>query len=100
MVELSNDVDKDAYTGLAKFIKAYKLFYLSLEVGDIPYKEALQGEEGNLTPVYDTQKEVLLQVLEDLDSAYEHFSAAKSFEGDPIFDGDPESWKKTVTAFS
>lgn len=99
MVELSNDVDKDAYTGLAKFIKAYKLFYLSLEVGDIPYKEALQGEEGNLTPVYDTQKEVLLQVLEDLDSAYEHFSAAKSFEGDPIFDGDPESWKKTVTAF-
>ncbi|MDR0429967.1 MAG: SusD/RagB family nutrient-binding outer membrane lipoprotein [Tannerellaceae bacterium] len=99
MVELASDLDKEAYSGLAKFIKAYKLFYLSLEVGDIPYKEALQGEEGNLTPIYDTQKEVMLQILEDLDAAYIHFSAANSFAGDPIFNGNPEKWKKTVTAF-
>lgn len=99
MVELAPEVDKEAYIGLAKFIKAYKLFYLSLEVGDIPYKDALQGENGNLTPVYDTQKEVMLQILQDLDAAYTHFSAAKKFAGDPIFNGNPEKWCKTVTAF-
>lgn len=99
MVEQATDQEKEAYTGLAKFIKAYKLFYHSLEVGDIPYKDILHGEEGNLTPVYDTQKEVMLQILQDLDQAYTHFSTGGSFNGDPIHEGDPEKWKKTVSAF-
>lgn len=99
MVEQASEDEKDAYQGLAYFMKAYKLFYFSLEVGDIPYTEALQGESDNIKPKYDTQKEVMLSILDDLDKAYESFSVASNFSGDPILKGNTEKWKKTVTAF-
>ena len=99
MVEQASDDQKDAYQGLAYFMKAYKLFYFSLEVGDIPYSEALQGEVDNIKPKYDTQKEVMLSILDDLDKAYESFSLANNFEGDPILKGNTDKWKKTITAF-
>lgn len=99
MVEQATEDEKDAYQGLAYFMKAYKLFYYSLEVGDIPYSEALQGEANNIKPKYDTQKEVMLSILNDLDKAYESFSLASNFAGDPILKGDVSKWKKTVTAF-
>lgn len=98
MVHAADDSYKSAYEGLAKFMKAYKLFYKSLEVGDIPYSEALKGEEGIQKPKYDTQKEVMRQILEDLESAYSLFEAGRDFDGDPIFDGNIENWKKTVVA--
>ncbi|MDR3269272.1 MAG: SusD/RagB family nutrient-binding outer membrane lipoprotein, partial [Tannerella sp.] len=99
MVELAADVDKEAYQGLALFIKAFRLFNKSLELGDIPYSEALKGEEGVINPKYDTQKEVMLNVLNDLEAAYTHFSnAGRAFDGDIIYDGDPEKWKKAITA--
>ncbi|MGL4327958.1 MAG: SusD/RagB family nutrient-binding outer membrane lipoprotein [Tannerellaceae bacterium] len=99
MLEASSDIDKDSYTGLALFLKAYKLFYASLEVGDIPYSDALKGEEGVQKPKYDTQKDVMLQILNDLDESYALFSKGRKFDGDPIFEGNPDNWKKTVTAF-
>lgn len=99
MVEAADNEYKNSYMALGKFVKAYKLFYKSLQVGDIPYSDALKGEEGVQKPKYDTQKEVMRQVLEDLEEAYALFSFAKNFDGDPIFGGDTEKWKKTVTAF-
>ena len=68
-------------------------------MGDIPYSDALKGEEGVQKPKYDTQKEVMRQVLEDLEEAYTLFSSGSDFDGDPIFGGDTENWKKTVVAF-
>lgn len=101
MVEYAEKVSNvEPYAGLAHFVKAYRLFYNSLEVGDIPYSEALQGESGNVKPKYDTQKDVMLNILNDLDKAYDYFSKATgSFEGDFIYGGNVENWKKTVTAF-
>lgn len=89
------------YEGLSLFVKAYLLYYISLDMGDIPYSETGQGEAGNTRPAYDTQKEVMLHILSDLESAYKCFSEADAmaFEGDIIFEGNRESWKKTVTAF-
>ena len=48
-----------------------------MRVGDIPYSEALGGEKGNFTPRYDTQKDVIAGVLDELDEAYELFSQAR-----------------------
>ena len=99
MIEVAEEKDKDVYTALFKFLKAYKLFYLSLEVGDIPYSEALKGETENIiTPKYDTQKDVMLQVLGDLEEAYELFGTSKHFDGDPIFNGDTQKWRKAAVA--
>lgn len=99
MVEMAENVDKDAYQALAKFIIAYRLYHISLSLGDIPYSEAFKGEQGIVKPKYDTQKDVMIQILEDLDKAYTLFSNTKGkLEGDIIFNGDLQKWKKTVTA--
>lgn len=99
MVELAADIDKDAYQGIALFLKAFRLYDVSMALGDIPYSDAFQGETGNIRPKYDTQKEVMLQILDDLDQAYKHLSAAtRSIDGDYVYNGDCSRWKKAVTA--
>ena len=47
----------NVYNALADFFKAYLFSKMSLEMGDIPMAEALQGI-GNLTPIYTSQKQV------------------------------------------
>lgn len=91
----------NSYEGLFKFLKAYKLFHLSMKLGDIPYAEALNGEEGIVKPKYDTQKEVFLQILDDLDEAYTHFENAgkTKFDGDIIYNGDNSKWQMMISAF-
>lgn len=98
MVELAEGYNQEAYIGLAKFVEAYKLYYLTMEVGDIPYSDALKGETGGIKPKYDTQKEVMLGVLSCLEEAYANFSKAKDFDGDPVLGGSIEKWKKVVSA--
>lgn len=97
--ESSPEAVQHSYAGLAKFIKAYHLFYLTMQVGDIPYSDSNQAETGNIKPVYDTQKEVFRQILDDLEEAHALFSRGSAFDGDPIFGGSPESWRKIVSAF-
>jgi hypothetical protein len=99
MMEIADETDKDAYTGLFLFIKAQRLFDVTISLGDIPYSEALKALDGITSPKYDTQKEVMRQILDDLDAAYEHFSkATRNFEGDIThFDGNLEKWKRVVS---
>jgi hypothetical protein len=100
MVALSGDQAYDTYKGFALFLKAYQLYYISCFYGDIPYSEALQGETLTLTPKYDTQRDVMAQILDDLDLAYEHLSRATvPLGGDFVFNGNLENWRKTVSAF-
>jgi hypothetical protein len=56
------------YEAMGKFFKAYFFSKMSLERGDIPMTQALQGLS-NLTPKYDTQKAVMIQSLAWLESA-------------------------------
>lgn len=101
MVEAAQAVGKNvnAYDALAHFVKAWKIFYMSMEMGDIPYEEALLGETGLVKPRYNTQKEVMMFVLQDLDKAYELFSGASDFEGDAFMGGSVDRWKKVTRAF-
>jgi hypothetical protein len=105
LTNCSDLVNKSAghkgYEGLALFVKSYALYYVSIDLGDIPYSEAGKGEDGVYKAKYDPQKDVMLAILDDLDKAYECFSAAgeTAFEGDIIFSGNGEKWKRTVTAF-
>lgn len=91
---------KKSYQALAHFVKAYKFFQLSLKVGDVPYSEALKGEiEGFYKPKYDTQKEIFVGILNELDEADKLFSEGVDFDGDPVYGGDVESWRKLVNSF-
>lgn len=99
MADLAPESQKEAYLGLALFCKAHLLFNHTINVGDIPYAEVTKADEGILTPKYDTQKDVCLYLLEDLEEAYSNLSVAKDFEGDIVFNGNVKNWAKVVTAF-
>jgi hypothetical protein len=64
--------------------------------GDIPYSEALKGESGSLTPKYDTQKDIYLNMFKELDEAASSFDATKPNFGaaDLFYKGDVTKWKK------
>lgn len=98
MGDLANPQDSAAYRGLGLFLKAFLLFNYTLSVGDIPYKDILQGANGQFTPKYDTQKDVFIYLLKDLDRAYELMSGATDFTGDPVLGGKHAKWAKIITA--
>ena len=63
--------------------------------GDIPYSEALQGEEEVTNPKYDSQQSIYAGIISDLALAADLFSpSAGSIENDNLFGGDASLWQK------
>ena len=58
MVELSSEDDLDAHTGLYYFLKGWYFYRTTMDMGDIPYSEALNIEEHRY-PNNDEQKDVI-----------------------------------------
>ncbi len=93
----------NAYSALGKFFRAYFFTKMSLQLGDIPMTQALQGTS-NLTPAYDPQKKVFQQALLWLDSANNDLKGliaggATPLDGDIYFNNDLKKWQKTVNTF-
>lgn len=95
-----NEELKKSYNGLGHFIRAWQFFYTTMQVGDIPYTEAVKGEsEGLIKPQYDAQKTVFLGILNELDSADILFSQGANFTGDPIYNGNTDNWRRLTNSF-
>jgi hypothetical protein len=92
----------NGYDAMAKFFKAYFFTKMSLEMGDIPMTDALQGSN-NLTPTYDSQKKVFQQAFVWLDSANTELSQLidnnATISGDIYFNNDLAKWRKVVNTF-
>lgn len=93
----------NVYNALAYFFKAYLFTKMSLEMGDIPMAQALQGTV-NLTPTYDPQKNVFQQAFIWLDSANTALTTLianqdNTLKGDIYFDNDLSKWQKTVNTY-
>ena len=91
------------YSAIGKFFRAYFFSKMSLEMGDIPMTQALQGL-GNLTPKYDTQKAVMIQCLAWLESANADMTAlnatgGNTLTGDIFYGGDLTKWQKVINTF-
>ena len=97
------------YEALAKFFRAYFFTKMSLQVGDIPMDSAIQGLS-NLTPKYNTQKEVFLQAFKWLDEANTDLAAlvatasantteGQVLKGDIYFGNNLSRWQKAVNTF-
>jgi hypothetical protein len=101
MDEEATKLNLKAYNALAKFFRAYYFYNLTLTFGDIPYSQALKGEasEPIFAPAYDTQKDVLLGLLKELSDANDLLKAENTIiQGDIIFSGSVQSWRKTINA--
>ena len=91
------------YAALAKFFKAYFFTQMSLQMGDLPMSEALQGSS-NLAPTYDSQKKIFQQAFAWLDSANTDLAQliAKNdvtLSGDIYLNNDLSKWRKVVNTF-
>lgn len=85
---------KKSYQGLAHFVRVMTFYNATMRVGDIPYSEAIKGEEGVYFPKYDTQKDVFLGMLNELDTAEQLFAEGDNFSGDYLYGGDCAMWRK------
>ena len=63
----------NVYFAVSKFIRAYSSIWLAQRVGDIPMSQA--GDPNNLTPSFDTQKDVFKNSLKLLDDANTIFNS-------------------------
>ncbi|QKG55753.1 SusD/RagB family nutrient-binding outer membrane lipoprotein [Hymenobacter sp. BRD128] len=88
------------YEALGNFFRAYLYTRMSLEMGDIPQSQALQGLAA-LTPAYDPQKAVFVQAFKWLESANADLTTliaggTTTLSGDIYFGGDLRKWQKVV----
>ncbi len=95
--------DVNGYAALGKFFRAFYFDQMSVRMGDLPVMEALSGIN-NLTPKYDSQKAIYVQILKWLDDANADMTGliAKgeaTVAGDFYFGGDLRKWQKVVNAF-
>jgi hypothetical protein len=102
MVEYAaGSVMENSYKGVAKFMRAYMFFQLTMQMGDIPYSETNKGQEGNYRPGYDTQEQVFIGILNELKEADQFFANGVTFTGDPTpYNGDPAKWRRASNAFA
>ena len=99
----SGSATLNPYSALSKFFKAYFFTKMSLQMGDIPFTQALQGIT-NLHPVYDPQKTVFKTSLDLLDSANTDLKSLiakgdNNLAGDIYYGNDLKKWQKAVNTF-
>jgi hypothetical protein len=93
----------NSYSALGKFLRAYLFTKMSLQMGDIPVTQALQGS-GNLKPAYDAQKSVFKYALALLDTANTNIASLitqgdNNLSGDIFYGNDLRKWQKAVNTF-
>ncbi|PKP53069.1 MAG: hypothetical protein CVT92_05720 [Bacteroidetes bacterium HGW-Bacteroidetes-1] len=86
------------FLGISKVMTAYTLAMITDVWGDAPFTEALNGDEGNLTPVYDSQESIYGAVNTLLTEAIAHLGETTPTgvpvpgTSDLIFGGDAAKW--------
>lgn len=92
---------ENSYKGIGKFSRAYMFYYLTMQMGDIPYSESNKGQSGVFRPKYDSQEKVFIGILDELKEADAFFENGVAFTGDPTpYNGDPVKWRRASNAFA
>jgi hypothetical protein len=100
MEKLATASNESSYLALGKFFRAVLFSSLTEQFGDVPYSQALQAEEGIVKPIYDSQEDIFVAILKDLDDANTMLSQSNSpINGDIIYGGNLLQWRKAINAF-
>jgi hypothetical protein len=90
----------ESYLAMAKLFRSLFFYDMTMRFGDIPYSQAIQLSEGVSQPVYDSQKDVFMGILEELEAANTQFASSDGIiQGDFIYQGDLLKWRKFVNSF-
>lgn len=98
MYELAEKANSDACKAMALTFKAMNMEELTAMFGDIPCREAFQARKtGNVTPVFDSQKEVYEQLFAYYEQANDLYATNPKFT-QPTMDGmygaDMAKWRR------
>ena len=103
MIKLAEAEGSVYYVGAGKIMMALILAHATDMLGDIPYREAFQGEK-NFTPAYDPQEQLYGDIDKLLDEGIVEMSKPASANsrpfyqatpilyGDILYKGDPTKW--------
>jgi hypothetical protein len=98
IINKSDEARYRQYAAISLLLKAYDLQLLTDAFGDVPLKDALQGETNeNYAPHYDAQAEVYDSIFAMIDRAKGWIDPASEFlpgSEDLIFGGDMEQWTR------
>jgi len=92
------------HIAIGHILRAYHFFFLTRMYGDIPYTQALSGEN-NASPIflpkYDSQKDVLMGILRELEQANTLLSDHQAaVAGDILYQGDMRKWRKLANSYT
>lgn len=96
------DEGLDDYLAAGLILEAYLSTYVTDVFGPVPYSEAIQGDELNFTPAFDTQEEIYRTNVNKLDEAYDLLATKPGGNfirgGDPFYAGDNLKWRKLANS--
>lgn len=93
--KIAQEEEIASYQGVSKIMQTWMFSMLTDMWGDVPYSESSLAEEGNGTPVYDTQEAIYDGMLNALAEANNLLSnASVGIKGDLMFNGDLLKWRK------
>jgi hypothetical protein len=95
IIDKATAAESPHYSGVAKVLTATILGVLTDLFGDLPYSDALNGQEGNLTPTFDSQQAIYGTIQTLLTEAIDELGStdnAIDLAGDAIYDADLDSW--------
>ena len=97
--KLAEKEGRPNHQAIALVMKAYIGYNLTTIFGDVPYTTAGLGQQGQIQPKYETQKEVLNACITDLNAAIAKMkptdpNLAEIASNDLIYGGDMSLWEK------
>lgn len=85
---------KDNQIAVARILKAYYFLQMTDRWGDIPYSEALKGDQA-FSPKYDKQQDIYTDLFKELKEAAAQIKTnEKAVVGDILLNGDMAAWKR------
>lgn len=78
---------------IARILKAYIYQFLTDRWGDIPYSQALKGDQ-NFSPAFDKQQAIYTDLFKEWKEAAAQFETGTAVSGDIILSSDAARWKK------
>ncbi len=102
VINKTTEEGNDRLFAAATIMRAWNFLYLTDVFGDVPYSEALQGfqADGIIKPVYDTQEDIYMALLDELEQANTLLAGTTvNFgAGDIMYGGDPVKWRKLANS--
>lgn len=85
---------KDNQIAVARILKAHYYLMMTDRWGDIPYKNALKGNEA-FSPAYDKQQDIYTDLFKELTEAVAQIKVNETgVVGDVLLNGDMVAWKR------